>query len=436
MINRFSRRPYMAILLVQALSFIAGACRTNDGSDVERVRYQDPKPEEGQTITEARVLSLNQWAKDLLGASKDIDDFQRLADDYFAKIGVTDADKLSSYTLSLRPGSECFHDGRDHKDIWWNDHRDQIRAQVESAAQFIFEFHKAMVGKNVGPFSIRELEICPQSVVKRELNLVGQKLVIGVPFNSVRGGYQVITSDQLLQRWRRGDHLVEEKKAFTNVFTRNKLTKIWMIFDPIGTLRNGLRQSIASNGQTVLRRLDTVGPNPELGNLKNGVIDTVVDKKRLKIATDANLDKLAQQGRLPLMLENWRCLVASLRMADDLSLGAIGTLDKAMRQDKNKVNVDIKAGLVAVGNYHQIGVTFGVADGVYSEYLEKPEVNSSDNEINVKVQAGLVSVFTIDDVKVDVAINLAKLMANRSLETASFDVAVQAALSNQNICKK
>lgn len=429
-----SSRPWASglICFVLSLSILSSACKTDDPSDVKRVPYQEQAPTGGQTRTEARVISLNNWARQLLSETKDGDDFQRLADDYFAKIGIKDAEPLSTYTLSLRPGNECFHEGKAVADLWWEKGRDQVRRQLESAAQFILEYHKATLGRPAGPFGIREVEICPKTIVGREMNYIGQKLIIGVPYAPVKG-YEPITSDKLIERWRRGDHLVEEKKAFTNIFTRNKLTKIWMVFDPIGTLRNNLRQMLAGNGQSLARRIDTLGPSPDLNSVKSGVL-TVADPKRIRIANDANLKQLADAQKLPLFIENWRCLARSLRLADDLSLGAVSALDQAIRQDQNKVNVEIKAGLVAVGNYHQIGVSFGASNSPFGEYIDRPTPQGNNNEINVKVSSGLVSVFTIDDVKVDVAINLINTMAQKSLETASLDGAAQAALADRKLC--
>ncbi len=413
---------------------VLSACRTLGGdSDTLRVQPEDKPPRSGESLTASRVLSLNEWARNLLQETRDLDDFQKMADDYFAKNGIKDALPLKTYTINLRPGNECFRESTPGHSLWWARNREQIARQIESAAQFIFVHHKAVLGKPKGPFQIREIEICPKSTSKSDLNFNAGKLIIGVPYNLVQG-YRPWTSDQLLSLWRQGAHLDPEDLVVNRWLTRKKLINLWSLFDPIGSFRLNIRQSYDQESQTLSQRLGQLGTSSSLDHWKNLLWGTSVDPRRIRIANDETLRKIWTEQKSGQLLQNYRCLVANPVTADDLSWGSQAVFEKWMGQRSNNIDIKIKAGLVAVGNYHQIGVTLSTYQGAYYEYLNTQVGPTESTVLKAQVEGGLVAVFTVDDIKVDVALNVLKQLIPQSLGTAALDRATLATLDQRNLC--
>lgn len=419
-----------------ACLFLLISCRTLESvsSDTMRVQPEEPK-KNSPTLTAARVMALNEWAIKLLEETKDFDDFQVMADQAFAKIGVTNAQPLKIYTINLRPGHECFRETTPGHSLWWARHRDQIARQIESAAHFIYVYHQMVYGRPRGPFAIREIEICPKSTVKSDLSFIGGKLIIGVPYTLVQG-YRPWTSDELLKKWQGGEHLLQDGDIFNKLFTKNKLRKIWTLFDPIGQVRLSLRQSFYDRARGLEGSLKLLSGQDSFGRWKQILWDHMLDSRRLRFAHDQALERLFAENKGGQLLKNWQCLAQNPSTAEDFSWGALSVFEDAFNSTNSQVDVTIKAGLVAVGNYHQIGVRLTVSQGPYEEYMPVSLLAppTSTTQIKADVQGGLVAVFTIDDIKVDVAMKLFSQMVPKSLETATFDRAVLATLDGKNLC--
>lgn len=403
------------------LLLVVTGCQLNsNASDLKRVDHNDVAPTNKQTYTDARVISLNKWAEELLSSKRDGDDFQTMANAYFAKAKITDAEPLSRYTLSLRPGKECFSDS-DH-DLWWTNHKDKIKLQLESAAQFIFEFHKTMYGKPTGPFAIREVEICPVATTKRKLHLVGEKLIIGVP-TGYWYDYVPMTSDELLAKWNSAEQFVDDRGYFTKKFTESKFKKLWLIFNPIGYVRTGLRQTLSTRGERLAQLLDSWIARKVVS--KADIISEFLDGKNtvsLQMLPKDYQDRITDPQKL---LKDWAAAARSKRNADELSIAALGLLNNTIMTEKNDISVDIRAGLVAIGNYHRIGVNFAATGGPSEQFVQNISQRERITTVNAKVYSGLVSVFTIDDINVDAAIAVLTESTNHSIETASFYYALQ-----------
>lgn len=400
------------------LSFLAlialVSCRHAD-SDLKRVEHVDTAPRKGQTTTDARVITLNKWAAELLSSTRDEDDFAKMAADYFAKMKITDAEPMSRYTLSLRPGKECFSDA--DRDIWWDSHKDAIKLQLESAAQFLYEFHKTMYGKPSGPFALREVEICPLKTTKRKLHLVGEKLIIGVPTGWVYD-YVPLTSDQLLAMWNNGEIFADDRNLLARTFTEAKFKKFWLIFNPIGYVRTGLRQALSTRGERIGQVLDSWLTRKVV--TKAEVISEFLGQKSmvsLEMLPKDYQERITDPKKL---LQDWSAAAKSKRLADDLSIAALGLMNNTILSEKNDINVDIKAGLVAIGNYHRIGVNFAATGGPAEQFVQNITQRERSTKVNAKVYSGLVSIFTIDDINVDVAVTVLSESTSRSIETASF----------------
>lgn len=359
-------------------------------SDLKRVDHVDTAPNKGQTTTDARVITLNKWAAELLSSTRDDDDFPKMAAEYFAKMKITDAEPLSRYTLTLRPGKECFSDSG--ADIWWDSHKDKIKLQLESAAQFLFEFHKTMYGKPNGPFAIREVEICPIKTTKRKLQLIGEKLIIGIP-TGYWYDYAPITSDQLLSMWNAGEHLADDRGLFSRTFTEPKFKKFWLIFNPIGYVRTGLRQTLSTRGERLAQVLDSWLTRKVV--TKAEVISEFLGEKSmvsLQMLPKDYQDRITDPKKL---LQDWSAAAKSKRTADDLSQAALGLMNNTILTEKNDISVDIRAGLVAVGNYHRIGINFAATGGPAEQFIQNITQRERSTKVNAKVYSGLVSVPTL-----------------------------------------
>lgn len=428
-------RLFVSIGTILAVMGFVGCRVFQSASDPSRVQPEEPA-KNASNLTAARVMALNLWALRLLEETRDFDDFQSMANQTFGKMGIKDAEPLKIYTINLRPGNECFRDSTPGHSLWWARHRDQIARQIESAAQFLFVYHQMVYGKPRGPFTIREIEICPKSTVKNDLFFLGGKLIIGVPFSLVQG-YQPWTSDDLLKKWHQGEHLSQESDFFNKLFTQNKLQKIWSLFDPIGQVRLSLRQIFQDRAKELRETLKIVSERSPLSSWKELLWGRVIDPNRLRFANDQALERVWAEKKQSVLFQNWNCLIQKPATFDDFSWGSLSVFEQALNSNESKVDVKIKAGLVAVGNYHQIGVRFALSQGPYEEYMPPSSLlpaTSSTSQIKADVEGGLVAVFTIDDIKVDVALRLLDRMVPKTLETATFDRAVLATLDGKNLC--
>lgn len=410
-------------------------CKYFSSSEVERTKHADVNPRTGQNWTEARIESLNAYANSLLSAQNDADDFQNLADAFFQKNNISNAKPLKDvFSIAIRPGSECFQDGgllESENDIWWNSHRDALRLQIESAAEFLFEFHKLMMGQSRGPFAINEIEICPKNVTQTALSLSGRKLVLGID------DYEPMNSFEIKKRWDAGEHIFPEEKSFTSFFTPKTVSGIWLIFNPIGIVRTNLRNGLREQGSNLKSAIGKyLGlPTPNSAEIKNAVlkeiVNTQVNSTAFSQAPEILLQQVVSQEKLINFLKNWQCLAQNLELQETLAQGALSAVDLALKDEKNEIDVSIKAGLVAVGNYHRIGVTFAANAGPYQKFISQPVFRSRSSKVTANVAGGLVSVFTIDDINVDVAVTILSSSLNKSLQSASFEEAVATTLRNQ-----
>ena len=443
-------------------------CKTaqNGTSSLERVQYADANRKDGESYTDARVASLNAWADELLSAEKDSDDISVLAKDYFKRAGVKDADPMSRYKIRLRSSMECFQEKWFGNNIYWDSQRDAMRKQIESAALFLLDFHKATLGRPRGAFALREIEICPEHIVGSAISLKGQTLVIGVP-RTTAGSYSPLSSDLLRRKWDLGDHLdnEESRSLLSKTISPVKIRALWMLFNPSGTVRTSLRLTIAEQGAGILRKfepwaralgLKVSGPsrsgeagavsvagtiaNPEQASedLVRSVILTSVDPKRIGMESESiktAVQGLAKSGKINLLLQNWTCAARDQSYADEMATSALGSFEQVFKGSKSKAAIEIEAGLVAVGNYHKIGVTFAGGAGSFENFIQKPDVTDDQLELKVKVKSGLVSVFTVDEINVQASVGVLKEMTASSIESLAFKMALTATAGGVDLCK-
>lgn len=450
------------VLSIVAMTLTLHACKARrSSSSLERVSHEDVKPKAGETWTDARVASLNQWADDLLAAKRDQDDFSTMAENYFARIGIKNAEPMSRYKISLRVAKECFEQGWFSHSLYWPNQRDMLRQQIESAAVFLLEFHKATLGKPRGPFALREVEICPRETVGTDMVLYGQKLVLGIHQGSA-GGYSPISSDAIKRGWDNGDHLNTSK---VSILSRKKLNALWQIFNPVGTVRTSLRLVIAEQGPAILRRLEpwartfglkilgpaspsdrtpaavqgTLNSPMEAGEeLVKDVLLPSVDPSKLGLtpaSLNSTVESIAQSGKLPILISNWACAAQNQDYAEDLATSATSVFEQTFRGSQSKAAIDITAGWVAVGNYHKIGVAFAGGGGAFKDFIQKPDVVDDQLELKVKVTSGLVSVFTVDEINVQASIGVLNQITSTSLETMALKMALSASQKSINLCQ-
>jgi len=443
---------------------ISSSCKPRTSGAEVKADFVDQKPSAGETWTEARTISLNNYAADLLNYSgnerKKHNELQLQVDEAFAAAGVTGAAPLSTYKLKLGPLDECFSEGRSDYDLWWSSHKDQIKEQIEQAGYFIRDVHIKMLGQTRGAFSFREVIICPEAKIGAKMRLDGYQLRIGVPYSSF-GNYLPIPASagpgktSLTSLWQAGAPLgidQFEKSWWADLralFDKQEkaqraLSTIWRMFNPLSPIRVSLRKVLHESGTDIRRKIaaiiSSVGGQTSSGGLRQALLDELIGNPgsdgqlvSLKVLPPDSMsvfNALDEQG-LKLMAQNWACAANDTERRNDIETEATSIMQREMGNEKNYIKKDVRAGLVAVVNHHRVGVNIQGSSGAYARYV--PVETQRETRITTNVRAGLVAVDTSDDISVD--LNFA-LNVGRTMPTASFDAAVRAAAAGRNLCTK
>ncbi len=439
----------LALILGLAAS---SACKQRKNTSEVKADFVDAKPTDGQTWTEARIISFNRYAEDLLNYSGNeratYNEAALQLDTSLKRAGVTKYDPLSSYMIQLGNYGECFGQDRGDHQIWWNSHRDAIKKQIEEVAFFVRDYHYLMLGKSRGPFSFREVIICPAAEIGAKMLLDGYKLYIGVPYSM---GYcrPIANTGQakptLRSLWDDGHPLgiADAGKGLTGKIralfnteekARVAMKTLWTLFNPLSTARQGLRKLLHEQRGTVLPALARLRPNLENASesVREGLLDLAFPN-RGKAASGANLTAQATSiaedhpATLAKAADNWKCLLDAPDAMADVENDAM-----AMVQDNIKrtnVQNDVEAGLVAVVNHHDVSVLVAAGSGDYDAFLDASVIN----EFNVtsRVRAGLVAVSTSDNISIDVRFLRS---SGKALRGGSFTKALEAARRDESLC--
>ncbi len=445
------------LLLCTSALLLSAACKHTGSSAAVKAQHEDRAPEDGQSWTEARVITLNEYAADLLkfdgNESKRFNELQLQIDESFKQAGVKNPEPLSVYRITLGPVGECFNEGTlNTEGLWYDKHKEQIKQQVEYAAYFIRDVHYRLFGRSGGALGFREVKICPEDKVGAKMRLEGYQLYIGVPFSKFAiGKYEPIPNRaegnavSLERLWSSGAPIglggggglasnvkslfSKEEKA------RQALALAWKTFEPLAPMRMAVRKALHENGATLNRRLASISSGPvaddsdTVARFRASVLRDNLDEAEIAaVAPDlkAAYDKLDAAG-LRLALANWACFVDDPVVHFDLEGDAMMVAQDYLKT--SSVTKDVEAGLVAVVNHHDVAVTLTAGAGTYKKYVESGYKH--EMTLNTKVRAGLVAVDTSDNITVDVRL-LTSL--GRSLQRAGFDRSVSAAAGGRSLC--
>lgn len=406
--------------------FISG-CKSRDfNSDVERVEYVD-RGKPGETLTDSRISSLNDYADKLLAATSDETDLQRDADAYFARKGVTNYPKLKDvFKVYLQPRTECFQEE-------WNSlskpsYLAALKKQVESVGEFALKLYKILDGRT-SALGFREIAICPRAVTKSRLKLSGGILTIGLGNDWTGTEYSPMTSDTLKLQWDRGFHFLDQIGWGSSTY--NYAAALWVIFNPVGDLSIKIRETFKKTASATIAKIKEIRSSlPSKNEIEKSrpnfleKFKSLAATERLSAISQKSLNTLPGE-KFELLLNNWACILAKGNVQYNLSDESLAQASDLIRQENNDIDIELNGGVV-VGNYHRIGVTallmFNSTN--MKQYLKQPPPRSS--KIKVKANGGVV-VFTIDDITVDVA-----SFSSFAAETASLDAALLAAVGGKS----
>jgi hypothetical protein len=439
------------LCLVLCLGSVS-ACKTPENREKDDAElaadFVDNRPRSGQTWTEARIFSFDQYATDLLNFSgQERNRYNELAlqlDESFKVAGLTRWDPLSTYKIRMGAFGECFGEDRGDYNLWWNSQRDAVRRQIEEVAWFVRDAHYAMHGKNAGAFSFREVVLCPENKLGSKMLLEGWKLHIGIPTSG--GSYRPIpnkgpSEPTLKGLWDSGapvgigaapTGIVAKTRALFSSEQKasSAVRSMWGIFNPLSQVRQGLRKLLHEHRATVQAALGRLGAprQPLTAELSTTQVMEILRElsgtTQAASLTGTTLD-LEQLSRVR---DNWRCLIESPDALSGIENDAMAMIqDNVVR--RTNVRNDVEAGLVAVVNHHDVSVLLAIGSGEFSKYLESAVVQ--EFQVESRVRAGLVAVSTSDNISVDVRFLRSTGAAFRR---ATFEKAVRAAQRAESLC--
>ena len=446
-------RDFRLTLIVVGICALPLAACKSSSDDVQpqaelSADFVDHRPRSGQTWTEARIFSFDQYAVDLLNFSgHERNRYNELAlqlDESFKTAGLTRWDPLSTYKIRMGAFGECFGEESGDWNLWWNSQRDAVRRQIEEVAWFVRDAHYAMHGKNAGAFSFREVVLCPEQKLGTKMLLEGWKLHIGIPTSG--GTYRPIpnkgaTEPTLKGLWDSGAPL-GIGPAPTGIFAKTRalfssdqkatsgLRAMWTIFNPLSQVRQGLRKLLHEHRgaiQTALARLGAHG-QPLAGEQTTAqMLEALRELSGTAPSTSLTAAEL-DADQLKRVRDNWRCLVESPATISGLENDAMALVqDNVVR--RTNVRNDVEAGLVAVVNHHDVAVLLAIGSGEFTRYLDSAIVQ--EFQVDSRVRAGLVAVSTSDNISVDVRFLRSTGAAFRR---GTFEKAFRAAQRSESLC--
>lgn len=372
------------------------------------IAYTDEAPMAGETVTDARIRSLNKYAKALL-AAKDYDLMLT-----FDKDDINWKPLTECYEICVEGGSyfnENFRLGTIY-DIKSSDDLNQMKTQIQNLVEFLYRFHLDANGNE--NYFFNKISIVPKGTIDNELMLKGNTLYIGVDYIL----WKITPVDSLTLRsdWTAGKHLDEYM---------SDLKSIWDSVDPVGAKKISLRDNIKESADFTIEMLNEVLNDKNLKYAKADMHDLIKYNvlPDLKTSTSntlinealANLDTmdLNEINELALI---WKSFLQNSKNWEGMS-DAVTATQQATKANCYDINIE-QEGMVLVGNFHNILVDVSAFLPRNRYFLNYVTIQKFDQNINVK-QHGMVCVYTIDNVEVNVLI-----YADLGIETAGLEYAL------------
>lgn len=449
------RMSCLSVVVVSTLiaSFAASCKPRGEGgsSQVKRIQFTQTKAAESaqrkcqsaSDVTSRNICFLSEYAKALLSQTSDYDDITNQVKEKLVQKGIKTSLPMSSYRITPKQGGVCFN-SESHpieSESFWNNQVEPLRKQIEHVAEFLAQYHVDLDGQDPGPFGIKDVELCPITITDgRKISLHGSTLTIGLPVKGVisttYGWYSFI---ELRKLWDSGEIFERHysvKQAVVDLFAGKQTPFIWQLGNPVGQIRNTIRQFLRSKGQDLIQRLEKLRASPSrLSSVEQGKtiravmhLDESSPESKQNYIPDVlkevnvKLDEVLGAGKASDLVAEWLCLVERAVSSPEISNAAIGGLME--RSDSTNVKYDIKASWVAVANFHNINVDVFGGFTNQSRFIESPKSSSQNLNFQVKAE-GKVVVVTGDQVNVSAAMNFLVESVQRSLQSETLYNAVR-----------
>lgn len=444
--------PFMVAVIVTTV--LISGCKPrgdNSSSQFKRAQFAQAKAEESaqrqcqsaSDATNRNICFLAAYARTLLSQTSDYDDISNQVKEKLEQKGIKKFLPMSTYRITPKQGGTCFSSKSNpiESESFWNNQVEPLRKQVEHVAEFLAQYHVDLDGQDPGAFGIKDVELCPITITDgRKMALHGSTLTLGLPLKGVisttYGWYSFI---ELRKMWDGGEIFEQQysvKQSVVNLFVGQQTPFVWQLGNPVGQVRNTLRQFLRTRGTDLVSRLEKLRSSPsQLSKEDHGkTIRTVMHLTesspeamqnyipQVLKETKLGLDEVLNAGKGADLISEWLCLVENSVSSSEISSAAVGGLME--RSDSTNVKYDIKASWVAVANFHNINVDVFGAFSQQSRFIESPKSSSQNLNFQVKAE-GRVVVVTGDQVNVSAAMNFLLSSVQRSLQSETLYRAVR-----------
>ncbi len=396
------------------LLFCLNSCKSV-GSGTKAI-YTDASPSGDETWTRARLAPLNRYASDLLNeyevkrneAGNIIsktgkkEPLQKELEASFATRGLDASQVLplnkkgsdgirGNYNLYLAEDSgHCFAEGGlVDRDLYWDQHRDQVKAQIENVARFIKEFHLGIEGNVDQPFVFNDIEICTRKSTGHSMRWIpGGKLEIGTPYWLTFGGdYYPLSSSDLMDIWSKGEMFVGDDKVFAALKT------LWPVINPMSDYKRDKVKKIKKWAASLSGRITQglSGGQPSAQTIKSLILANV-DPSRSNFPVDKVIARITEENLGKVFLEKWRSF-SNNKENQEAIIGA----NVAAASEKVNVKNHSEGWLFGFANYKRIAVEGSVASGEFKQYVKVDNPREVDIDLRC---TGAITICLIDDVTV------------------------------------
>lgn len=397
----------------------------------------------GESVTAENVRKANAQAQKIFSAHPHL---QQNIDEYFVARGL-DPRQIPALDKSfhIRVLNEgCFNDTDIATNLYSKRSFEAVQEQILQAAIFLKNFHERARGQSFALFQPLVVEICTQAALNGQLMKYDDGVLkIGLPAG-LKNFYQYapLNAHRLMDLWDRGEFLREEKswpqklRAWVLPFLGQKKTldamlqKLWPVLNPIGRIRQGVRnlQAHLLKGKaarlTEARQAAGSGGNAE-EQLRQQLFAQVLPED-FQRETGQNFEaflKTLFPEQMTEILERWAQKLQSPELLGRVVEAAVAAsgAEKDQRFYSNHQDA-----WIMIQNEHHIDIAAALSrlspGGHYQRLMQRSSTaERSIIKINHQGPAGegcrraLVAVSTHDTVEVDLNISLQKVTETAAL---------------------
>ncbi len=233
-----------------------------------------------------------------------------------------------------------------------------IRKQAQQLAFFLKDYAMVMKGVQDTLIPIKKVIFCDHTPAGNQLSYHNGELWVPMTRNFLTGNYRILTTPQIIGKWRFGTHLPREYPKL-----------LWYVLNPLGTVRSALD-----------RTLDKW----RAGDIK--LLNRIIERQESMMGVTLSE---AQD------LKEWIEGPDSKEFDEQLLLNAIVSTVQAMSIDLDQGAENGRSSLVNVGNYKRIYVGMVKSENPIDSIVEV----KADELAFLKIkQRGLVNIYLVDDI--------------------------------------